>query len=270
LEVSKGAAKLIGFADPDHIRQVVVNLILNAREALGASGSIVLSATVKAPSKRGDPPTTDRLICLSVSDNGPGIETRLLAHLFQPYVTTKASTKKRGLGLTMVKTLVELNKGTVSVTSARGVGTTFTITIPATTRSAKERNVAPKLCAANRRLSILVADDQPEIRDTLMRALVARGHQVLAVPDGSSLTRALAQQEYTFDVLLVDDGMPGSTGAGLIKSARELALGIPIILTSGNPTAIDSLVPNARHKRFLAKPFSLNDLYEAVESESFI
>jgi len=270
LEVSKGGTRLIGFADPDHIRQVLVNLILNAREALGASGSIVLSATVKAPPKRGDPPPAERSICLSVSDNGPGIETRLLANLFQPFVTTKASTKKRGLGLTMVKTLVELNNGAVSVTSARGVGTTFTITIPATTRSAKERNMAPTSRAANRRLSILVADDQPEIRDTLMRALVARGHQVLAVPDGSSLARALAHQDYTFDVLLVDDGMPGSTGAGLIKRARELAPGVPIILTSGDPTAIDSLVHDARHTRFLAKPFTLNDLYNAVESENVI
>jgi signal transduction histidine kinase/CheY-like chemotaxis protein len=257
---------LHAWADRTHIRQILLNLIINARDALGDSGIITLSATPKgATSVACESP----IICISVSDNGPGIDQSVTNTLFTPFVSTKATGTPRGLGLAMVKTLVEKNSGSISVTSARGIGTTFTLCLPTPQRhqdtatelphGAPPSQVAKSLC-------VLVADDESEVRRTLMSALTSRGHQPVAVTDLHSLQVELSRADRLVDVMLVDGGMIDSPIEEFLTSARALRANIAVLITSGDRTAARHLPQECRSSGFLAKPFTLKELYEAIES----
>lgn len=254
--------------DPTHLRQILTNLILNARDALQDHGAINLSATRKGkdPAQR-CPIHGHEIVCVSVSDNGPGIDLPLLETIFTPFVSTKSSSTPRGLGLAMVKTLVERNNGEVSATSAHGIGTTFTLCLPSASQAADTRNVETPLSSfPSRPLKLLVADDEADVRDIFQGALTARGHYPTICDSGPSLLKTLKKTRERFDAVIVDDGMPGSTGGELIRAIRETDPEIPILLVSGDPMAIQRLALKDARTSFLAKPFTLEKLYSHVEA----
>lgn len=254
--------------DPTHLRQILTNLILNAREAMRDHGAITLSATRKGkdPAQR-CPIHGHEIVCVSVSDNGPGIDPSLLERICTPFVSTKTSSIPRGLGLAMVKTLVERNNGEVSATSAHGIGTTFTVCLPSASQGANTRTEGTPLSSPpSRPLKLLVADDDADVRDIFQGALTARGHHPSICDSGSSLLHTLKKTRARFDAVIVDDGMPGTTGGELIRAIREADPEIPILVVSGDPMAIHRLNRKDARTSFLAKPFTLEKLYSQVEA----
>ncbi|MEY4670005.1 MAG: hypothetical protein RL518_2704 [Pseudomonadota bacterium] len=254
--------------DPTHLRQVLANLILNARDAMQGHSSITLSATLKGKDvlDRCTLPC-EKVVCISVSDNGPGIELPILETIFKPFVSTKRSSTPRGLGLAMVKDLIERNNGQVSATSAQGIGSTFTLCLPAGTRTAPSgvaiASLAPSIF---RPLNVLVADDEAHVRQVFDGALSSRGHLVTLCKDGSSLLEKLTKESHGVDVVIVDDGMPGSSGGELVRAIQRLRSDIPVIVVSGDPLAAMRVHESASSAHFLAKPFTLEQLYATVES----
>lgn len=255
-------------ADRTHLRQILTNLVLNAREACGRAGNITLSATVRGRDPSiGCPIQESEVVCISVSDNGPGINRDILPTIFSPFISTKRSRTPRGLGLAMVKTLIERNNGQVSATSAEGIGTTFTLCLPAASGGSREGTVrrthAPN---AARPLSVLVADDDATIREVFREALLARGHAATSCENGDTLLTILEDSPRVFDAVIIDDDMPGTSGSELLKAIHAQRPGIPIVITSGDPSAADRLPDDKRPRTFLPKPCTFAVLYETVES----
>ena len=269
IHTSIQSGHLWAWADRLHLTQALINLVLNARDALGASGIITLSATRKGQTEPAHPSASRRPICISVSDNGPGIDATISKTIFQPFVSTKTTSKTRGLGLAMVKTLIEQNGGEVTMTTAQGLGTTFTLSLPEAehppfrdmTRVAPPHSQLPY----RQGLRILIADDEQEVRSTLLCSLIAHGLQATAVPDSYSLIKEISRTPLTYDLVIVDDGMPGSSAIDLCKRIRAIAPNTPVIVTSGNGTLATEL-PYDNARRFLAKPFTLGDLTATIES----
>jgi two-component system cell cycle sensor histidine kinase/response regulator CckA len=255
-------------ADRTHLRQILTNLILNAREACGSSGKITLSATIRGrDSTIGCPIQESEVVCISVSDNGAGINREILPTIFTPFISTKRSRSPRGLGLAMVKTLIERNKGQVSATSAEGIGTTFTLCLPAS--SGESRGGArPKRLAPHpiRPLSVLVADDDATIREVFREALLARGHTPIVCENGDALLMILEDSPRVFDAVIIDHDMPGTAGSALLKAIQAKRPTMPIIITSGDPSAVDRLPKDTRQWRFLPKPCAFAELYQTVET----
>lgn len=259
------------WADRSHLNQALVNLILNAKDALGHTGVITLSATRKAPPGQTSEKDAPRQVCLSVSDNGPGISASVKETLFQPFVSTKASGRTRGLGLTMVKTLIEMNGGGVSVTSAQDLGTTCTLSIPeaptaeidGTTRGATTTSELG--IGTMRHLRVIIADDEAEVRKSMIFSLVAHGAEATAVADFTSLLNEISRAKQPYNLVILDDGMPGSTAEGLCAAVHALAPNTPVIVTSGNPSLAEEL-PDRLNRRFIPKPFTMADLEVAIES----
>ncbi len=255
-------------ADRTHLRQILTNLILNAREACGSSGKITLSATIRGrDSTIGCPIQESEVACISVSDNGAGINREILPTIFTPFISTKRSRSPRGLGLAMVKTLIERNKGQVSATSAEGIGTTFTLCLPAS--SGESRGVArPKRLAPHpiRPLSVLVADDDATIREIFREALLARGHTPIVCENGDALLMTLEDSPRVFDAVIIDHDMPGTAGSALLKAIQAKRPMMPIIITSGDPSAVVRLPEDTRQWRFLPKPCTFAELYQTVET----
>lgn len=255
-------------ADRTHMRQILTNLILNAREAMGHTGNITLSATIKGQDPTiGCPTRESEVVCISVSDNGPGIDLSVLQTIFTPFISTKRSGTPRGLGLAMVKTLIERNKGQVSATSAEGIGTTFTLCLPASSGGSREGSSA-KPCAPIpfRPLSVLVADDDAAIREIFREALLARGHTPTVCENGETLLLTLENSQRGFDAVIIDDNMPGTSGPQLLKAIHAKRPGMPIIITSGGPLAEDGLTRDDRQWTFLPKPCTFEVLYQTVET----
>ncbi len=252
--------------DPTHLRQILTNLILNALEALKGGGSVTLAATRKGkdPTQR-CPIQGDELVCVSVSDTGPGIEPSILDTIFTPFVSTKSATQPRGLGLAMVRALIETNNGEISATSAPGIGTTFTFCLPSV-ESCQQASVDTLSPQAARALNVLVADDEPHIRDILKGALTARGHSTTLCRDGRSLLAKLRSTTKSFDAIIVDDSMPGSSGTEIVEAIRAITSEAPVILISGDPSAEARFKKPPSEMTFLAKPFPLEKLYSALET----
>ena len=254
--------------DTTHLRQILTNLVLNAREALTDGGTIILSATRKGkdPAQR-CPIHGHEVVCVSVSDNGPGIELPMLETIFTPFVSTKTSATPRGLGLAMVKTLVERNNGEVSATSAQGIGTTFTICLPSGMETDTPSDSLSTISSrASRPLTVLVADDEASIREIIHGALTARGHMPTVCRNSDALLTTLKDGKDRFDALIVDDGMPGSSSVEIMRAIREISPTLPIIVVSGDPMAAHRIVESGTGATFLAKPFTFEKLYAELET----
>jgi CheY-like chemotaxis protein len=229
-------------ADPTQVDQVLLNLAVNARDAMAGSGTLKI-----ATRNRGDD------VVLEVTDTGVGMDEETQARIFEPFFTTKGVGEGTGLGLSMVYGIVTQSGGSIRVRSADGHGATFVLTFPAT---AKEDDVeaAAGTAATRGGEHILVVDDEQVVRDLLAQLLRDQGYEVslAASPDDA---RAL---KGPFDVLLTDIVMPGTSGPDLATEidARH------VLFMSGYDQ--DALV--RADAPFLQKPFGRDDLAAAVRA----
>jgi two-component system cell cycle sensor histidine kinase/response regulator CckA len=245
-------------ADRGQIEQVVMNLAVNAKDAMPGGGTLTISsAEVTGPR---------RYVRLTVSDTGCGMTDDVKRHLFEPFFTTKDVGKGTGLGLATVYGIVEQAGGTIEVESALNAGTTFTIRLPWCDTAAKSSTYLPALPAASRagdRRSVLLVEDEDRLRKLVRYTLEGQGYTVTDAAGGEAALRLLTPDRRV-DVLVTDLVMPGIDG-------RELATRVRAVRPSAAVVFISGYVPDHRRVEglpgavFLPKPFTPLDLVKTVE-----
>ncbi len=208
--------------DPSQLEQMLVNLALNARDAVLKDGEIKLETELLTPPEEffGDRPELARgpLVCLKVRDNGCGMGAAEKAQLFEPFYTTKEQGKGTGLGLAMVYGTVKQSGGEITVESTPGKGSVFALYFPLAARAAAEpAAVAPAAALKEGTETVLLVEDEEPLRRLGERILRAGGYTVLSAADGQAALAAAERHGRPVDLLLTDLVMPGMTG-------RELAL----------------------------------------------
>ncbi|MGE3747752.1 MAG: ATP-binding protein, partial [Sphingomonadaceae bacterium] len=263
-------------ADPGQLEQVIVNLAVNARDAMPGGGVLTLQtyAVSAAEARRIDSdvlPAADYTV-LSVSDTGCGIPRDILGKIFEPFFTTKEIGKGTGLGLSTVYGIVKQTGGFIFADSQVGSGTTFTIYLPAH-QNEKEGDapVAASPKAKPQELwgsgTILLVEDEAMVRAVAERALTRQGYQVLTATNGEEALEVLGftgEDGPSVDLLISDVVMPMMDGPTLVGHARERFPDLPILFMSGyaeeqlrNSISIDNV-------SFLPKPFSVQQLCAAA------
>jgi PAS domain S-box-containing protein len=245
--------------DPLQLEQVILNLAVNARDALPHGGRLTIE-TCSVGSVDGA--LLALPVLLTVSDNGVGITEDVQAHLFEPFFTTKEAGKGTGLGLAMVYGAVQQNGGQIEVESELGRGSVFKIRLPAATMglaapSASAQAPVPR----TRRASILLVEDHSKVAAFARAVLERLGHIVHAFPDGESALRALASLRPPPDLLLSDLVMPGMDGRTLAEHAVQRLPGLRVLFVSGY--AHDVIAERGivdQGIEFLPKPYSAEQL----------
>jgi PAS domain S-box-containing protein len=248
-------------ADPVQVEQVILNLALNARDAM-PNGGVLYVALEAIGVRPGDPP--DHVV-LTVTDTGTGIDPEVRDTLFDPFVTTKEAGKGTGLGLATVASIVDTWSGSISVVSSPGQGTTFEIALPFVDDDPSVEAApadAPPVDGAGRR--ILLVDDEAPLRTALAKVLEQHDFAVTAVPSAPDALRELDATGY--DVLVSDVVMPTMSGVQLAAHVRADRPNLPIVLMSGYSDELAGLGVDAPLTRLLRKPFTHRELLAAVDA----
>ena len=247
--------------DPNQLEVALLNLAVNARDAMPDGGIISISAKIAGMESEVQGIAPGRYICLSVADDGSGMTPETLARAVEPFFTTKAIGKGTGLGLSMVHGLAAQSGGQLTLESTLGKGTTATLWLPAVDHSRVESQAATHETEVPARpMSVLLVDDDDLVRAGAAVMLEAFGHSVVQVSSAARALDHLASREH-FDVLVTDQRMPGMTGVDLIRRARFMRPDLPAVLITGYTDAID---PDASTLPVLAKPFRAAELARAV------
>jgi CheY-like chemotaxis protein len=267
-------------ADPGQIEQVIMNLVVNARDAMPQGGKLTLETAhvTRDAAHAGRPTTLPRgdYAMLAVTDTGIGMDADTQSRIFEPFFTTKSKDEGTGIGLSVVYNIVRASGGHVRVSSERGKGTTLQVFFPRVDTPAKPRPVeAPVETVRTGRETILVAEDQPDLRWMICQFLQELGYSVLEAKDGGDAVALAEQYKGTIDVLLTDVVMPHIRGS---EVARRLAATRPemkVIFMSGYTEGEFSTVPNESLEpgtTLLQKPFELDSLAlkirEALQARS--
>jgi PAS domain S-box-containing protein len=256
-------------ADPSQIRQVVMNLVINASDSLtGGSGEIRIATYLGQFEAR--PGTVVHSfaksavesVCLEVSDTGLGMDGETLQRIFEPFFTTKFT--GRGLGLAAVLGIVRACGGTLAVESEPGRGSTFRLYLPVAPGLAgpPEKNLpSPPVAEAGDHRTILIADDEPEVLATVEKVLRHHGYRTVAAENGDEAVARFAADPAAFAAVVLDLTMPGLDGAEVLREIRLLSPGTPVLVMSGysSQDVLDRL-RGLRPVAFLQKPFTRSTL----------
>jgi two-component system cell cycle sensor histidine kinase/response regulator CckA len=236
-------------ADPARLEQVVMNLVLNARDAMPVGGTIVIEIG-----------TVGDRVRLAVIDRGVGMDAGTRSRVFEPFFTTKPD--GTGMGLASVYGIVAQSGGEITVDSAPGRGSTFSVLLPATGEVAAPAQASPQTPEL-RAITVLVVDDLEAVRETLGEMLRDHGHTVITAASYDDALRVAAHRLATIDVLLTDAVMPGRSGSELIRDLRALRPSLGCILMSGDLRDQVTVELPAGVVR-LAKPFGFAALSAAL------
>jgi two-component system NtrC family sensor kinase len=259
------------YADQGMIEQVIVNLVVNARDAISREGRIEMQASTVEITPSVAKANPDRragcFACLAISDTGSGIAPELFAHLFEPFFTTKEVGKGTGLGLATVYGIVRQHQGWIEVDSELGVGTTFRILFPFSNEEAaapaEPRLIAQPISGSE---TILVAEDEPALAQMVADTLVLCGYRVLVADSGPAALQIWEREQGKIDLVLSDIVMPGGMmGTDLAAELRRQNPAVKVILTTGyspGVTGVPDLLSEVTD--FLAKPYSPRTLVELV------
>jgi two-component system cell cycle sensor histidine kinase/response regulator CckA len=259
------------FADPNQLEQVVINLAVNARDAMPSGGPLTIETAVREISDA-DAQTlgllrSGKVVALTVRDTGTGMDAETLRRIFEPFYTTKEPGRGTGLGLSMVHGFVRQSGGAVEVDSELGRGSAFTVLLPWERRANPEARAAAngRRSAAGGTETILLVDDETAISRPIGRFLQAEGYVVLTAATPEEALRIFQDHGGRIDLLLTDVVLPGSGGIALAAAIQKTEAGLRVLYMSGHTesdlirrgVSSDSLA-------FLAKPFSLAELGAAV------
>jgi len=260
-------------ADATQIHQVLMNLCVNARDAMPMGGKITLTATnvIIGLDDVAITPTaiTGAFVCLEISDTGEGIPHENLNRIFEPFFTTKEIGKGTGLGLSTTLGIVKSHGGFVTVYSEQGNGTSFKVYLPAITGTAEAAVVAaaPPLRRGNQEL-ILIVDDEAAIRHALRLALEASNYRVLVAAGGHEAIRSFLANRSAIRLVLTDIMMPWMSGAALIRTVRGLEPQLHIIAVTGlHDEQRREELATLGVTTILVKPCSSDEILEAIQRE---
>jgi signal transduction histidine kinase/ActR/RegA family two-component response regulator len=248
-------------ADEVQIQQVLLNLCVNARDAMPEGGRLAIETTLLPAS--GDVPARARL---RVRDNGLGIDPTVRQRMFDPFFTTKEVGRGTGLGLAVVQGIVERHDGTIAVDSVHGRGTTFTVELPCAPGRIRVEPAATAFAAVSGGTeTVLVVEDEPMVRDVVMGVLSRKGYDCLVAEDGLMAVELLRAHADRISAVLTDLGLPKLDGAALVWRLRQTHPAVPILVASG---LIEPEVEEELHaagvRAILWKPYDLASLATAV------
>jgi signal transduction histidine kinase/CheY-like chemotaxis protein len=260
----------LGICDANQLENALLNLSINARDAMEGGGTLTIST--RAVRLQGQPDAADgEYVCIAVSDTGQGMSEEVLSRATEPFFSTKPTGKGTGLGLAQVYGIARQSGGTLSIESEVGRGTTVQLLLPAAaegaTASCPQRQAARSVAMAPAPANglVLVIDDDDDVRSFLNASLEELGYRVVSADCGEDGLKQI--EAHGPDLVLVDFAMPGMHGADVATAARKLHPQLPIIFVTGYAEteqlegALGSDVP------VLRKPFSIAQLAEAVERE---
>ncbi|GEJ55771.1 ATP-binding protein [Anaeromyxobacter diazotrophicus] len=267
MEVAPGVGRVR--MDPAQLEQALVNLAVNARDAMPGGGQLLIRAgdaeLGPAEAERAGLPAGP-YVAISVTDTGTGMDAATLSRVFEPFFTTKPKGKGTGLGLAMVLGAVEQGGGRVGVASAPGAGTTFTLHLPRVPGEAARATPAPARAGAvpgGHGERVLLVDDEPQLRAAVRLFLTGGGYQVIEAASGDEGLAAFRASGDAIDLVLTDLVMPGTSGVALGRAVAELRP-VPVLYMSGYSEEVASGQEALPPERFLQKPFEREVLLERV------
>ncbi len=255
--------------DPGGFQQALINLALNARDAMPLGGELrIMTQCLPGQPGAGEgaaPEAAARQVVVSVSDTGVGMDEKTRQRIYEPFFTTKASGEGTGLGLSMVYGFVTQSGGTITCESRRGAGTTFQVGFPVAEQAAGQRAAAEQRPAPAGTGTILIVEDDPAVRRMIVESLREGGYTVLPTANADEALAAHDRHAGEIDLLLTDLVMPGMTGVELAERIRQAAPGIAVLCITGH--AGKELVRRGLDEvtgHVLVKPFTQPELLQRV------
>ncbi len=246
-------------ADPHQLEQVLLNLAINARDAMPQGGTLTVAASPFTSVGTND--NVVPTVCITVRDEGEGISSSVLERVFEPFFTTKEEGRGTGLGLPSVQRIVEGLGGRIEVHSTPGRGTTFRIYLPAAREPAKVSE-PPADSYRPPSETVLVVDDDDSVRDAVVLALESGGYSVLRAANGADALEVIHAHADVVDLVVTDLNMPERGGEALIGDLEAAYPALPVIVVSGYSSSDSGDLPD--HVRFVPKPFSSQVLLGCV------
>jgi PAS domain S-box-containing protein len=253
-------------ADAGQIDQVLVNLAVNARDAMSAGGTLTIDTAnvVVDASAPGDPLTrAGRHVRLRVCDTGAGMPADVIEHVFEPFFTTKSEGDGTGLGLSTVYGIVAQAGGSITIQSAPGAGTTFTMLIPATDQVAAPAEAAASYEHTPAGETVLIVDDQEALREVTERIFTRGGYRVISAANGPEAIRLAREHQGDIHLLLTDVVMPKMLGKEVAEQIRQIKPDIEVLFMSGYARPVlaseGKLDPDVH---LVEKPFTASGILE--------
>jgi len=249
-------------ADQNQLQQVILNLCVNARDAMPSGGTITLTTTrVEGAALPSAVQNGRAYACLAVSDTGTGMTAEVRARIFEPFFTTKAVNQGTGLGLAVVYGIVASHEGTIEVESEVGSGSTFKVYVPLADHAVIAPVAAKSSDFPGGSESLLVVEDEAPLRMLLDAALSRKGYHITSACDGLDAIEKLADTSRKFDAVLLDLNMPGANGVEVMRVIKAGRPDLKVLVLSGH------LTPQARaefermgQRHFVRKPYTLDEL----------
>ena len=253
-------------ADPSQFDTALVNLAVNARDAMDGEGTLAIrvSAVDRIPPLRAHPARGGAFVTVAVSDTGCGIRPEDLERIFEPFFTTKGVGEGTGLGLSQVFGFVKQSGGEIGVDSDPGRGATFTLYLPRVAGvAAEDRREEDRQQIDGHGTCVLVVEDNQDVGSFATQTLEELGYRSVLAADAQAALAALAENADRFDVVFSDVVMPGMNGIDLAQEIHRRHRGMPVVLTSGYSHV---LAQNGTHGfELLQKPYSIEDLSRVLQ-----
>ncbi len=250
-------------ADSSQLQQIILNLCVNARDAMPSGGNITLSTRREASAGLREPAgaANRSYACLRVADTGTGMTDAVRQRIFEPFFTTKPGNQGTGLGLAVVYGVVLSHHGTISVESTLGIGSTFTVILPL----ADETAAVPAAFKAGEfpggRESLLIVDDEISLRTLLASALTSKGYKAVTAASGLEAISLVSDKSRAFDLALLDLNMPGATGVEVLKFIRACRPELKVLVISGHMTkSVEAELTQLGQSDFVQKPYRLDEI----------
>lgn len=250
-------------ADQNQVQQIVLNLCVNARDAMPSGGSITLTTGIRAGAtirQLGADAGRD-YACLEVSDTGTGMTPEVKQRIFEPFFTTKQGNQGTGLGLAVVYGIVVAHRGFIDVESTLGSGSTFRVYLPLAESRAPVTAAPWPTEFPGGTESLLIVDDEESLRTLLSTALSRKGYRVSTASSGLEAIEVVSNSNVHYDAVLLDLNMPGATGMDVMKIIRLCRPQLKVMIISGHlSTEVRTEFEHLGQRIFIQKPYRLDDL----------
>lgn len=252
-------------ADQTQLQQIVLNLCVNARDAMPQGGSITVTTGIRSGAellaRHHAADVTRRYACLDVSDTGTGMTAEVRARIFEPFFTTKQANQGTGLGLAVVYGIASSHQGFIDVDSTVGVGSTFHVYLPLAAETTMAAPSAGNTDFPAGTESLLVVDDEGPLRTLLAAAFSRKGYRVVTAATGLEAIEVIGDTTRHLDAVLLDLNMPGTNGLQVLKVIRACRPELRVLVISGHITPeVRADFQKLNQRDFVQKPYRLDDV----------